>query len=124
MSRGIPTINYLRAIQIMFGKWYSVNNTDYVNKEDNNDEYILTSPTISAEQKIIKMEKWENLSEEAKEVIMAIISSPDEFLEIFKTPQRGIYSKKKIKEYFNKLWHSKFISDITIQEITNWAKQL
>ncbi|HUU89009.1 MAG TPA: hypothetical protein VMX17_14840 [Candidatus Glassbacteria bacterium] len=124
MSRGIPTINYLRAIQIMFGKWYSVNHTDHNYENEDGHEYTLPSQTISVEQKIIKNEMWENLSEEAKEIVMAIISSPDEIINIFKTPKRGIYSKKKIKKHFSKIWSSKFISDITIQEITKWVNQL
>ncbi|RLC32405.1 hypothetical protein DRH13_01790 [Candidatus Woesebacteria bacterium] len=124
MPRGIPTINYLRAVQIMFGKWYSVNSTDYTGEDGETEDYILPSPALSVEQKIIKMEMWESLSKEAKEVVIAIISSPDEILEIFITPQREIYSRKRIKKYFTKLWHSKFISDITIQEITTWVKQL
>jgi len=121
MPKGISEMNYIHAIQIMYGEWGSINHCDC---EDIDGEYVLPAKSISAETKLIKKQTWENLSAEAKELILVIISAPDELLEIFKTPERGIFSKRRIKKHFKRIWFSKFITETTIKEITKWVNQL
>lgn len=122
MAKGVCEINYLRAIQIMYGEWHSINPCDYCDEETN--DCTVESERISSEDIVIKKESWENLSDEAKEVINTILYAPAEILEVLKTPKRKLLTKKSVQKYFRKVWYSNFITDIIIEEITQWAKQL
>ena len=115
--------NYIRAYQIMYGKWYSIDPCDQY-EEDEKSCFPLHSKDLSAEQCVIKKDEWNNLSSEAKEVIQTILLGPSEILEIIQTPQRKLLTKRSIAKYFRSIWQSKFISNITIKEITKWVNQL
>lgn len=84
-------------------------------KEDkfNNLRIGLSSRPIQ-EERYIKKESFEMLSEEAKEVIETVLNSPDEILDFFLTSKIGMYSKRLIKKYFykNRGWKKKKIDKV------------
>lgn len=122
MPKSISTINYIRALQIMFGEWKSISPSDYL--EEDTGDCVVIWESITAEDMLIKQQAWQNLSVEAKEIIMAIISSPNEILEMIKTPKRKLITQKSISRYFKRIWMSEFITDFTIKEIIQWTKEL
>ena len=122
MAKQVLAFNYLRAIQVLYGEWLSISHTDYCEEETN--DITVVAESITPEDLIIKKEAWEELSNEAQEVIMTILSAPSEILEILKTPQRKLLTKRSIEKYFRNIWHSKFIAGQTIREIKNWAREL
>ena len=67
--------NYIRAFQIMYGKWYSIDPCDHYEEGEENC-FPLYSKALSAEQCTIKKDVWSNLSSEEKEVIQTILSGP------------------------------------------------
>lgn len=115
--------NYIKAYQVMYGKWYSIDPCDHYEENEENC-FPLHSTELSAEQCVIKKDEWNNLSSEAKEVIKTILLGPNEILEIIQTPQRKLLTKRSIIRYFRSIWQSKFISSITIKEITKWVNSL
>ena len=115
--------NYIKAFQVMYGKWYSIDPCDRY-KEGEESCFPLYSKALSAEKCTIKKDEWNNLSSEAKEVIQTILSGPNEILEIIQTPERKLLTKRSITRYFRSIWKSRFISNITIKEITKWVNQL
>ena len=64
-----------------------------------------------------KKQQFNHLSEEAKEVIQLILNSPTEILELIKTPKQNRITRTRVKKYFSTVWHSKFITEKTIEEI-------
>lgn len=115
--------NYIRAFQVMYGEWYRIDPCDQY-EEDEKTYFPLHAKELSPEQCAIKQNEWDSLSSEAKEVIQTILSAPSEILEIIQTPQRSLLTKRSITRYFRAIWQSKFISNITIKEITKWVNQL
>ena len=129
-GKRISEQNYINAYNIMYGQWTSIAPCDYIEgeKDANEPSYISTeviiSDMVSAEEQVIKKQEWHNLSDEAKEIITTIVFGPSEILEIIKTPQRKLLTKKSIMKYFRQIWKSKFISGYTIKEIVKWVNQL
>ena len=91
---------------------------------DNIDDIELRSHAQSQEKLVIKVQEYERLSPEAKEVIMIIINGPQEVFDQFLTEARRIISKKKIKKFFKSYFNSEFIANNTIKEIAKWVNQL
>jgi len=121
--------NYIRAYEIMYGKWFSIDQCDsseddHISENHISYSIVLPSDKLSAEEYLIKKQEFENLSNEAKEIIDLVLSLPLEFTEILYTPVRKRLTKKSIYEYFKTVWKSKFITSITIKEITDWVKKL
>jgi len=122
MPKAVSSINYLRAIQILFGEWKSISHTDLIQEDSN--ECIVKADNLSPEDMLIKQEAYQRLSEEAKEVIMMIVSSPNEILDMLMTPKKKLLTQKSIARYFKKIWMSEFITELTIKEIKQWVKNL
>lgn len=85
---------------------------------------FIPAPTISAERAIIKKEAFENLSNEAKELIQIILNSPTEILEALATPKSKRITKNSIFQHLSKIFRSKFIARLIIEEIQEWVKHL
>ena len=64
-----------------------------------NQEEIMLPSSSNQERDIIKKDLFAKLSSEAKEIINIVLNSPNEILEIFKTPKYNLISRNKIKEY-------------------------
>jgi len=105
----------------MYGDFLPI---DEGNPEEDNHYSILTAPDLSPELLLIKMENYNRLSAEAKEMIAIILNAPIEIADLLKTPKRKQYSRTAIRNYFSKLWYSRFIADITIKEVARWVNQL
>lgn len=75
------------------------------------------------EKILIKKEAWRSLSDEAKEVINILLKAPSETLDALSTPT-GLITKRSIQLGLQKLWKSKFIAKIVVEELTQWANRL
>jgi len=71
--------------------------------------------------KVIKQEKYNSLSKEAKEVISLVINTPSEIMDIITTP-KGAKSKNLLKNYLYKKWRSNFLINSIFQEISEFVK--
>lgn len=85
-------------------------------------EVIFKSQDIDPEKLMIKMEEYDRLSSEAKEIISTILHCPEEILELFKTPKLGAISRRLISKVFSDIWKSKLIADSAVKEISKWVK--
>ena len=111
--------DYLVAIEILSNDClYGIDPCDIYEQPEN--IFPLHSTIPSPELLVIKKEAYENLSEEAKEIITTILDAPAEIL----TPNMKMVTKKSVRKYFRKLWMSKFITDTAIKEIKSWVSQL
>ncbi len=119
MPKGFNEHDYKHAFDILFGKWDGVSPCDC---ED--DGVRLYSYTPSPEKLLMKKQAWDNLSSEAKEIILTILYAPKEVLDLLKTPKRKLLTRNSIMRYFKRNWHSPFITELTIKEIQKWLKQL
>lgn len=111
-NKGVSEHDWLRGFEVLYGEWYLPEDV-HLHSNYPNPEVIL-----------LKKEAWENLSMEAKEMIDYILNSPAEIVDLLKTPKRKLLTKRSIRRYFRRYWSSKFITDITIKEITRWVNQL
>ena len=117
--------DYLCAFQLM------ENNIKCIARNENETddvkagyEIIFKSQNINPEKLMIKMQEYDSLSNEAKEIISTILNCPEEILELFKTPKIGMISKRMIFKVFSDIWKSKLIADSAIKEISGWVKTL
>lgn len=110
--------DYRRAYNVMYGEWLPLSPCDC------QEEFKLNANTPDPERLLLKKEAFENLSEEAKEIINTILYSSSEALELLKTPKKKLLTKGSVAKYFFKKWHSRFITELTIREIQRWLKQL
>ena len=102
---------------------YSIykNGIDNIDADEND---IIAAPQISAERAIIKMEAFNNLSTEAKEVINAILFAPSEVIDVLSTPKAKMITRRSIYQHLSKIFRSKFLARMIIKEIQEWVKQL
>lgn len=122
MPKNLIVENYYSAWEIMFGVWISIDPCDYY--EEENDDFPLSSHEPSCLSLILKEEEWKGLSNEAKEMVDTVLNSPSEILELISTPKLEKITKRSIRKYFSEIWKSRFITDITIQEVANWVNKL
>lgn len=120
----ISIYNYLLAFNILkgFKRINTIENFDEDDPDIFKDEIILESKFISAENAFLKKEAFDNLSNEAKNLIHLIINAPDEFINLFKTPQKMILSKNTFKECLIDVWKSPILADQILGEIKEWVK--
>lgn len=109
------------------------------------DEFVLITRDIPTDKKIIKQNAYENLSEEAKEMIFTVIERPDDFIEfsfnnsasylrhksynhkLKREPSRSLEKRlvnlDLIRFYFSKRWNKnlRFVKKIT-EEITQFCE--
>lgn len=91
---------------------------------DHHEDDPFENREISAEKKIIKQQNFESLSREARELVMAIVNSPAEVLEIMKTPKTKKLTKRSIRIYIRNIFKSKWVADSILKEITDWVNGL
>ena len=120
MRKKLESIDFILADAILNGKWYSVNTCDIYDI----DEFPLYSKIPSPEKLLIKKQAYEQLSQEAKEIIEEIIYAPNELWEMLVTPGRKILSKRSIRLFFQQVFQSKFITENAFEEISQWVDQL
>lgn len=121
MPKAVVEEHYFNAFQILLSSnWFSVNTCDVYDER----EFPLYTKIPNPETLYIKNEAFEELSNEAKEIIISIVSCPEEMLIIFKTKKRKLFSKKVARTYYRKKWKSKFIVDMAFKEITRFVKTL
>jgi len=92
-----------------------------VHNENANDILPPFDPKI--DDMIIKKEVCNKLSNEAKEVIRMIIESPSDVISALSTPN-GLITKRSVLHGLQKIWKSKFIAKMVIEELTQWANKL
>jgi hypothetical protein len=83
---------------------------------------FLQTESLSPEETFIEKESYQNLSEEAKDVISLIIGAPQEILDCFTTPKYNKISKERIAQFLSKnlRWDKKRIS-FCFQEIREFV---
>lgn len=76
--------------------------------EESKGQIVLPS-ILNQEKKLIKKDDFAHLSEEAKEIIMTILDTPDELVEILTTTKTGKFCKRHIRRFFrmSKKWNQK-----------------
>ncbi|MGD9156876.1 MAG: hypothetical protein PVG39_00580 [Desulfobacteraceae bacterium] len=123
MAKKVNYFNYLCAFQLL------QNNIQRIARNENETddvkagyEVIFRSQDINPERLMIKMEEYDQLSNEAKEIISTILNCPEEILELFKTPKLGKISRRMIFKVFSDIWKSKLIADSAVKEISRWVK--
>lgn len=123
--RKLDEYDYLTAFNLLNKELYIIN-TNEIQKppEENNNEIILQSETISPEEYVSKNSTYKELSNEAKEVIQLIINSPVELFELLFLTQKKAISLIKFKAILSKYWNSEFFANIIIMEIKDWLRQL
>lgn len=78
----------------------------------------------SPEEIAIKKDLFEHLSQEAKEIINTILYSPEEVYQLLLTPKKKRITKKRIRLLFQEAWKSQYITELAMEEISRWVKQL
>lgn len=121
MPKKVLADNYLKAFHVIYGQMSIINTVEH-NEEEGT--IILKSKKLNPETLLLKKQQFNNLSEEAKEIIQLILNAPNEILELIKTPQQNRITKTRLRKYFSILWHSKFITTKTIEEIEEWVQEL
>jgi hypothetical protein len=84
----------------------------------------LLSQQMNPERLVIKKQEYENLSEEAKEIIHVILNAPTEILDELSSPVKNRVTMKRIRNFFQDRWNSQFIANIAIKEVIRWVNQL
>jgi hypothetical protein len=82
----------------------------------------LISKQLSPEEAVIKQDSFDKLSDEAKEIVNFILSQPNEILEILSTPKTKKITKNSILKHLDKMFHSKFLANKILKEISNFVK--
>jgi len=85
---------------------------------------IVQTEDLGPEEILQKKMAFENLSSEAVEIIKIILNAPEETLVEILSPKHKKFSKRKIRNYISKIWNSKFITNVILEELRNWANQL
>lgn len=114
--------DYLRAFEVLYGSYVSVDPCEAWDEDGGN--FILKSPALNPERMLIRKESLESLSSEALEMIDTILNAPDEILDLLKTPKSRRITKPRVRKYFYSVWNSRFITNITIKEVSRWVNQL
>lgn len=117
----VKSANYRNAFAVLFGKWISINTSEY---QDYDEGLILPSKIIDPEKAFLKKEAFENLSNEAKEVIFTILNGPEEIINLFSSPKEKRINTRRIADYYRLKWSSSIIAKSIIEEIKEWAKTL
>jgi len=76
------------------------NESNYVDES----EIFLIDETVNPEKDLIKKESYQNLSDEAKQVIDICLNAPMEIMNQLKSPIFGVVSKNSLLKYFRKIW--------------------
>lgn len=114
--------NYRRAIAAKWGKYLHLDTVETFDGETPS-TFILKSKEPSPELNVNKKIAYENLSEEAKEIIDIVLNSPKEIVEYLLTPKQKRFSLKRIKKYVSLLWNSEYIAEVAIEEVKKWVRQ-
>lgn len=120
MPRNNNIHNYILAFSILKGI-ERINTIENLEDEES-DELILPSSELGAEGKLLKEEAFNRLSQEAKNLIITVINAPDEFINLFTTPKRALFSKSMFKECLIKSWKSPILVETILGEIGEWVK--
>lgn len=112
--------NYAKALAVLDEANYVYLNTVEPHNEEGN---ILPSKQPSPEEIVIKVDLYNKLSEEAKEVIDTILNGPKEVLELFASPVQKSINVRRVQKYYERKWQ-KTITRYVIKEIRHWISQL
>lgn len=93
----------------------------YIDDPDAPDLQLYSEMT--PEHALLKKESMQLLSEEAREVVEMLLNAPAETIRALSSPS-GLLTKRSIRLGLQKIWHSKFIAKMVIEELTKWANQL
>ncbi len=82
---------------------------DYSNQLDESKGQIVIPSNFNQENKLIEKDEFLHLSEEAKEVVMTILDTPDELVGMLTTTKTGKFCKRYVKRFFKmtKKWNQK-----------------
>lgn len=70
----------------------------------------------------LRKESIASLSEEAREVVDMLLKAPQETIKALSSPT-GLLTKRSIRLGLQKLWSSKFIAKLVVEELTRWANR-
>ncbi len=86
---------------------------------------VVLPSSYNQETKLIEKDNFLNLSEEAKEVVMTILNTPDELLGMLTTSKTGKFCKRYIKQFFktSKKWNKKKTERI-FHEVSNYVNEM
>ena len=110
--------NYVYAFEVYYGQYYSIDPCEV------DETHVLEGWDINPERALMKCQAYESLSAEAKEMIGTILNAPDEVLELLTTPKQNGITRATVRQDFSVIWNSKFITNLTIREISKWINQL
>jgi hypothetical protein len=88
------------------------------------DGFIIIPSEVNPEIMLIKKQNYENLSNEAKEVIDIILNSPQEVIDVFSTPKLKMISIKMLREALITCWKSVPLVEQAIKEISQWVRKM
>lgn len=112
--------DYYKAYRI--AKGFDIINVDF---EDDQQVKLYKLPIIDnndPETIFLRKEALSSLSEEAKEVVDMLLKAPQETIKALSTP-KGLITKRSIRLGLQKLWNSKFIAKLVVEELTRWANR-
>lgn len=90
-----------------------------------NEKNFVLPGHFNQEDEYLKMESFEKLSKEAKDVIDIVLNSPAEILEKFKTSKYNLYSKELLKGYLKEKFNwKKPKMDRVFVELASYTNQL
>jgi hypothetical protein len=121
MSGRITESDLFNAVAVLYGEWLSINSTE---TREIDSSVILPTKIPDPETIYLKKEAFENLSDEAKEIIDTILNGPEEVLQYFASPIEKKINKRRILEYYKEKWFSPLFAKEAVKEISKWAKHL
>lgn len=124
----LKEFDYMVIQKILSGDGFKpVSTTEYFETKGDrtvfHKEIVLPSPSPSPEELLIKSQSFDQLSIEARCIIIIIANASEEFIELFKTPQRALLSKILFKKCLIESWKSKILIENIWKEIQQWVNE-
>lgn len=98
---------------------------DYSKQSEELKGQIVISSSLNQEKKLIEKDEFLHLSEEAKEVVMTILDTPDELVGMLTTTKTRKFCKRYVKRFFKmtKKWNQKK-TDRIFNELESYVNSL
>ena len=97
---------------------------EYSKKMEDQQGTVILSSSLNQETSLIAKDNFQKLSAEAKEIIMTVLNTPDELLNVLTTPT-GKFCRRYIVRYFKKKkkWNMKTTERI-FGEVVEYVNEL
>jgi hypothetical protein len=113
MPKKLTETDYLTAYRISFEEMKII---------DPHADDSLISKQLSPEEAVIKQDSFDKLSKEARDIVNFILNQPNEILEILSTPKTKKITKNSILKHLVNIFHSKFLANKILKEISDFVK--